>query len=187
MTDTTTRRPRLLPDGVPMVDGGRDPGPATALTPAVIEAIELGLEEGLPMTVISQSLGFRPTRITAWLSKARRQDRDGITDSPYIDLLNVYQAARARGLANLHNTIRRASNKDWKAAAWILERVAGETYGKEALERNAYDQEALEGTDSEQLRQLSDEALAELEDKLHTQTKMLEEASAVVDVEASDG
>ena len=76
-----------------------------------------------------------------WRARGERDQEAGLHNR-YTKFVQRYQAARAQALTILERRVFEASEEEWRAAAWILERRDPEQWGKaRALAR------ALEQTD----------------------------------------
>jgi len=94
----------------------RGPGRPSYLTPAVTKEICLHISLGLTMNDAATLAGIEASTLMLWQAKGR----DG--DPKYVELFKSLQKAKATGKRNNLGLIAAASHKDWKAAAWMMER-----------------------------------------------------------------
>jgi len=108
------------------------------------------------MTDSARAAGVNPRTLYSWLEKAK----NGVAG--YDEIADVLENRRAEGQAALVQRIDKASDKDWKAAAWILERRHNTEWGN----KNSVN---LTGNLGLQVGQMSEEelesAIAEAEKK----------------------
>lgn len=86
------------------------------LTPEVQERICLLVSAGVPLPRATPMAGIPWNTAKTWAAKGR----DGI--EPYDAYVDAIEAARAAFTCGLVDKIQAATNDDWKAAAWMLER-----------------------------------------------------------------
>jgi hypothetical protein len=110
-------------DRCPQHLGGqpRSPGRPTRLTKDVVEEILDILRVGGYAETAAAAVGISPRTWQHWI---KRGDPDGTkqADRPYREFREQVEQAVAEGEAACVAAIRQASAKDWKAAAWMLER-----------------------------------------------------------------
>ena len=98
-------------------------GRATALTPAVADRIVSAVEVGVSWKDSAAAAGINEATLHRW----RERGREG--RAPYRAFCERLDAAAARSVVAMQITVRQAaSNGDWKAAAWFLERRRPDDY-----------------------------------------------------------
>lgn len=104
-----------------------------ALAAALLEHLALGA----PVLTSCGAAGVSELRYYAWIArgeKAREAEDAGRKirerDVPFRDFAIAAQRAQALAIIDLHSQIRKAAETDWRAAAYLLERIAPENYGK---------------------------------------------------------
>lgn len=118
---------------------GYNPGAGrpTICTPAMIERVRTAIEEGNYMQTVADLVGIHRTTLYKWL------DRGEAGEEPYQTLLHVTREALAKAELNAvrlikeagsgwserkvetsgdSNTVTITERRDWRAAAWFLER-----------------------------------------------------------------
>jgi len=81
---------------------------------------------GLSLELTAKAVGIAPQSITNWLAKGRRDD----AEEPYASFAVDVDRAAAMYATALQQRVNKASEQDWKAAAWILERRFREDYAR---------------------------------------------------------
>lgn len=94
----------------------RKPGKPTRLTPAIQDAICALVNAGAPLPHAARACGVPWPTVKDWLKKGRAGKQ------PYADFVAAWQQAKARWVAGAVMRVTKASDKNWKAAAWLLER-----------------------------------------------------------------
>lgn len=142
---------------------GRKPRNQQQMAEYVQEKIELickAIKSGLTINNAARAAGVNPNTYYVWKKKGEA----GI--EPWASYWERVQLAIHQGEAVLANRIATASQDDWRAAAWMLERRHPENWSKQT-EVN------LKGQLNMNLSEMSDEQLKEELDKAK---KKLEEA-----------
>jgi hypothetical protein len=86
---------------------------------------------GAPLSVAARACGIRPATARAWM-------RRGATgEEPYHSFLAALSRARAQGIAFRVRQIHRRAAKNWRAAAWLLERQSPQHFGRPEKPRQA--------------------------------------------------
>ena len=107
-------------------------GRPTSLTPAVQEAILEHLRAGASFSAACEAVGVPASTGHGWLKRARGEDGQLAATEPYVSFLQAVERAQAEYENGLVRVIEKAAPKDWKAAAWLLERQYRDHWGKEA-------------------------------------------------------
>jgi transposase len=113
--------------------GWQTPGPgrtSKVLDPRVTEVFLDGIRQNLTRNLACKKAGINPGSFSRWMTRAREADVSGENDSIYVVFRNKLEKIEAETAAELVQTIETASHKDWKAAAWVVERRHPDDYGK---------------------------------------------------------
>lgn len=94
----------------------RKAGRPTSLTPERLQLLVEALETGCPRKQAAILAGVTDTTFYSWMKWGEQGKQ------PYADCLAKVREAEARGMARNLALIQDAAPRDWKAAAWILER-----------------------------------------------------------------
>jgi len=112
----------------PKKGAGRKPkSTEEAIDSIVTQAREVAkfVKLGMTMTDASRAAGINPRTLYSWLEKAK------LGKPGYAQVEDILEVSRAQGQAVLAQRIAKASESDWRAAGWILERRHPETWGKQ--------------------------------------------------------
>lgn len=96
----------------------------TSLTAEVHERIAKLVGSGVPIKRAAQSCGIGARTVMEWLERGRGGEKE-----PYITFARDVDAARATYQSALVMRVGQASRKDWRAAAWMLERQFSSEFG----------------------------------------------------------
>ena len=99
------------------------------LTPAAQKKLCMAIGLGAPMDLAVLYAGLRRETVWRWLTKGRRQTR-GI----YHDLVEAVDEAEGKAVVGCLAVIRKASQEQWQAAAWLLERRYRAFFGRSWVE-----------------------------------------------------
>lgn len=88
----------------------------------MIAAVRGAVAIGMPIYKIAKTVGVCDTTFRWYLEKGQQEFEEGITDSPYVKIYVASQEGESAFITDNLNVIKRASARDWKAAAWLLER-----------------------------------------------------------------
>ena len=115
----------------------------------LVEASKLGLTRGLQ----AEYAGISVSTLQHWLARGRKA-----TSGQYRQLVAALRASEAEGAFEAMERIRDGQKKDWRAAAWYLERRHGYRRGgpSEARREQAVDELADEDEVQRLRRQLGD-------------------------------
>lgn len=91
----------------------------TKLTPEVEKAICDAIRDGLTYQAAAEVSGIAVSTLNEWLKDERPR---------FIQFSEAVRRANAEAKKELLRRIREASRKDWRAAAWILERRFSDEY-----------------------------------------------------------
>lgn len=104
----------------------------TKLTPELQEQILEHLKLGMYDTIAAEAVGISRQTFYRWIRRGK-EEREGL----YYDFAQAIEQGKAIGEADLLATIKRASNRTWQAAAWILERSRPERWALQKSKENA--------------------------------------------------
>lgn len=97
--------------------------------PVIIRAIK----RGCTLKLAAKAAGVAESTLHAWLARGRKS-----THGKYYDLVIAVEQARALQAEAMLERIEMHTRKDWKAAAWMLERVYG--YHRDGIAENREEQ-----------------------------------------------
>ena len=126
------------------------------LTPELTQEITTYIRDGNSPTISATLVGISPSTYFNWMSK-------GSTQEPrFMEFLESIKRANAQSIVNRVAHIARAADSgNWRAAAWLLERMAPESFGKHShgcRERASFRQE--------EANEISKASIEDLEDKV---------------------
>jgi hypothetical protein len=111
---------------------------SSALTSELRERIELDLADGIPIAVVAQNVGVGRSTLAGWLAAGRVARRphprrlELVYESPPEGAsgpsLEERLAAAEPGLVAA--IVKAAERGSWQSAAWLLERIAPERWGR---------------------------------------------------------
>src|SRR5262245_28587191 len=107
-------------------------GRPTKLTPEVQDQLCKALRTGCSLRDAALLAGIYPSTLQRWLARGRAEQQGG-----YCDLREAVTRARCLWRAAMLAQVRRASKRDWRAAAWALERLGGRRYRRKDERRQA--------------------------------------------------
>jgi len=110
-------------------------GRKTILNQAMFDAIIDLLKRGNYLSTTAKAVGITPATITSWANKGNAildEERDDLTPTEQLYASFAIEVEKARGFAEVQNVevIRRASQDNWTAAAWWLERTNPKSWGR---------------------------------------------------------
>jgi transposase len=97
----------------------------TRLTDEVQERLVQLIEAGNTATVAAVSLGIGESTYYEWMRRGRKEKR-----GQFRRFYNAVKVARARGEIRLNSLLSLAAEKDWRAAAFYLERRNPKEWGQ---------------------------------------------------------
>lgn len=109
------------------------------LTPELTQEITTYIRDGNSPTISATLVGISPSTYFNWMSKGSNQE------PRFMEFLESIERANAQSIVNRVAHISRAADSgNWRAAAWLLERMAPESFGKHShgcRERTSFRQE----------------------------------------------
>jgi len=109
------------------------------LTPELTQEITAYIRDGNSPTVSATLVGISPSTYFNWMSKGSNHE------PRFMEFLESIKRANAQSIVNQVAHIARAADSgNWRAAAWLLERKAPESFGKESTRSPEVDTQTLE-------------------------------------------
>ena len=96
------------------------------LTPEMANMIVGMLQAGITVTIACETAGINIKTFERWVNKGKEAE----PGTNYALFADGVKKARAMGEVNLVNILQKWAPKEPKWAAWLLERMFGERYGK---------------------------------------------------------
>ena len=132
------------------------------LTPELTQEITTYIRDGNSPTISATLVGISPSTYFNWMSKGSNQE------PRFMEFLESIKRANAQSIVNRVAHISRAADSgNWRAAAWLLERMAPESFGKHS---NGYRERA--SFRQEEANDISKASIEDLEDKV-SQIKLM--------------
>jgi hypothetical protein len=126
------------------------------LTPKLTQEISTYIRDGNSPTISATLVGISPSTYFNWMSKGSNQE------PRFMEFLESIKRANAQSIVNrVAHIARAADGGNWRAAAWLLERISPESFGKHShgcMERASFRQEGANG--------ISEISFEDLEDKV---------------------
>jgi hypothetical protein len=111
---------------------GDAPGRPTKFTPEIRDVILRTLASGVGLETCAAVAGIDARTLAHWIKRGEEEQAAG-NESEWVDFLRGVTRARAQVRASLAANIRKAAAEgDWRAGAWMLERLDPQTFGKQA-------------------------------------------------------
>ncbi len=144
------------------------PSPVPAgLTPAVRRAVVAGVRDGVPWDVVASRAGVSRGTINKWRTHGQALSAtfastgklpDGVTpeDMDCIRFFDEVEAAHNASIEKYAKCINRAAVKNWKAAAWMLERRAPQHFRLQKTQEAAEAKEEDSPTSGQRVFHLPD-------------------------------
>lgn len=118
-------------------------------TPDVVAAILQNVEAGLSFKIAAEDAGVSYDTFNDW--KQGRFPRSSKDNPVTAELKSQFSEgltrARAAGIKGHHQHVALAGKTEWRASAWLLERIEPETYARNRLELTGKDGGPIELTD----------------------------------------
>lgn len=115
-------------------------GRPLSLDPHTANAIVAILERGLPICDACEAAGIGETTFHRWMRRGKSADRKKTRTREETEFWQFWRAvnsARAKGKVQLLDVLQRAATRaedpDWKAAAWMLERMYPKQFGRKYI------------------------------------------------------
>jgi hypothetical protein len=111
---------------------GDAPGRPSKFTPEIQQTIIRTLASGVGLETCAAIAGITAPTLAAWIKRGEEDQAAGI-GSDWVDFLGGVTRARAQVRATLAAQIRKAAaDGDWRAGAWMLERLDPKDFGQQA-------------------------------------------------------
>ena len=136
----------------------------TKLTPELTRDITSYISEGNPPTIAATLVGISPSTYFNWMSK-------GSEKIPrFMEFSELIKRATAQSIANRVAHISRAAERGhWRAAAWLLERMAPESFGKNSTRAPEVGAQTLEKPQGVSIQKLEESIEKILENRSQLQ------------------
>ena len=126
------------------------------LTPELTQEITTYIRDGNSPTISATLVGISPSTYFNWMSKGSNQE------PRFMEFLESIKRANAQSIVNRVALIARAADSgNWRAAAWLLERIAPESFGK-----HSHRCRELAFFRQEEANDISKASIEDLEDKV---------------------
>ena len=127
--------------------GNRGKGRAR-ITKQQIKLVVLAVAQGCGHTVAARIGGISARTIRKYIQDAKEHLEAGKTDTPEVEFYEAIELAEAQAIHHAVKMIHDATPKDWRAAAWILERLEPERWNlSKRFEHSGPDGTAIETTE----------------------------------------
>jgi len=127
------------------------------LTPELTQEITTYIRDGNSPTISATLVGISPSTYFNWMSKGSNQE------PRFMEFLESIKRANAQSIVNRVALIARAADSgNWRAAAWLLERISPESFGKHShgcMERASFRQEGANDISKASIEDLEDKVL----------------------------
>lgn len=100
------------------------------LTPELLEMLKVEIARGMPVHWARKVVGLSRWTYYDWIKKGKKSEDP--TD-PYRVFFEEMELAKALAIGSRVETIRRASDEHWQAAAWYLERIDHDHFGRKSV------------------------------------------------------
>ncbi len=105
-------------------------GRPAELTPELAERIVGYVRDGASLKDASRACGYHESTVRLW----RRKGEQPRAREPYVSFSAALTRARREGKLALIGQIRTAAQHDWRAAAWLLERMYPAEFAKHTVQ-----------------------------------------------------
>ena len=137
----------------------------TKLTLKLTEEITAYIHKGNSPTVSATLVGISPSTYFNWMSK-------GASKEPgFMEFLEAIERAKAQSIINQVAHISRvADSGNWRAAAWLLERIAPDSFGKNSTRALELGAQRLEKPQSVSIQKLEESVAKILKNRIQLQS-----------------
>lgn len=134
------------------------------LTPELTREISTYIRDGNSPTISATLVGISPSTYFNWMSKGSNQE------SRFMEFLESIERAKAQSIVNrLAHIARAADSGNWRAAAWLLERMAPESFGKNSTRAPEVGAPRLDKPQGVSIQKLEESMAKILENQSHLQ------------------
>ncbi len=131
----------------------------TKLTPELTREISTYIRNGNSPTISATLVGISPSTYFNWMSKGSDQE------PRFMEFLESVERAKAQSIATqLAHVSKVADSGNWRAAAWLLERMAPESFGKNSTRVPEVGAPRLEKSQEVSIQKLEESVRRFLED-----------------------
>ena len=128
----------------------------TKLTPKLTGEITTYIRDGNSPTISATLVGISPSTYFNWMSKGSNQE------PRFMEFSESIKRAYAQSIANrVAHISREADSGNWRAAVWMLERMAPESFGK-----HSHGCRELTSFRQKEVNDISETSIEDLEDKM---------------------
>ena len=137
----------------------------TKLTPELTREITSYIQDGNTPTISATLVGISPSTYFYWMSKGSNQQPG------FMEFSESIKRACARSIANRVAHISRvADSGNWRAAAWMLERMAPESFGKNSTRAPEAGRQRLDNPQGVSIQKLKESIAKILENRNQLQS-----------------
>ena len=136
----------------------------TKLTPKLTGEITTYIRDGNSPTISATLVGVSPSTYFNWMSKGSNQE------PRFMEFSESIERAKAQSVVNRVAHISRAADSgNWRAAAWMLERMAPESFGKNSTRAKEAGGQRLEKPQGVSIQKLEESMAKILENRSQLQ------------------
>ena len=136
----------------------------TKLTPKLTGEITTYIRDGNSPTISATLVGISPSTYFNWMSKGSNQE------PRFMEFSESIKRAYAQSIANrVAHISREADSGNWRAAAWLLERMAPESFGKNSTRAPEAGAQRLEKPQGVSIQKLEESMAKILENRSQIQ------------------
>lgn len=136
----------------------------TKLTPELTREISTYIRDGNSPTISATLVGISPSTYFNWMSKGSNQE------PRFMEFSESIERAKAQSIVNrLAHIARAADSGNWRAAAWLLERMAPESFGKNSTRAPEVGAPRLDKPQGVSIQKLEESMAKILENQSHLQ------------------
>lgn len=134
------------------------------LTPELTREISTYIRDGNSPTISATLVGISPSTYFNWMSKGSNQE------SRFMEFSESIERAKAQSIVNrLAHIAIAADSGNWRAAAWLLERMAPESFGKNSTRAPEVGAPRLDKPQGVSIQKLEESMAKILENQSHLQ------------------
>ena len=134
------------------------------LTPELTQEITTYIRDGNSPTISATLVGISPSTYFNWMSKGSNQE------PRFMEFLESIKRANAQSIVNrVAHIARAADGGNWRAAAWLLERMAPESFGKNSTRAPEVGAQTLEKPQGVSIQKLEESIEKILENRSQLQ------------------
>ena len=135
------------------------------LTPELTREITAYISDGNSPTISATLVGISSSTYFSWMSKGSNQE------PRFMEFSESIERAKAQSIVNRVAYISRAADSGhWRAAAWLLERMAPESFGKNSTREPEVGAQTLEKPQGVSIQKLEESIEKILENRIQLQS-----------------